>query len=280
MAAIKKRSLVDQVYEMLRGDIITLRRPLGSKLNVNELQDELGVSCTPIREAVNRLQQEGLVVYENNVGAHILDLDQHDITEIEQLAMTLHCAAIRLAMAHGDRAAIVTGLEKYLEEYRRARNVQSEVMAVNRFVGTFYAHCGNRRLDANMISIQGQQLLLRYIYADCLTERGSHAEDFEGMLEAARRGVRPQAVSEHVYDLRLCLSGAQLLPVLAAQRRALPVLRPAVLPVRRCADGKTAPAHRPAGGRDGGRVPGEPVVLPVGRADYVNGGFHAVFLLL
>ena len=54
---------------MLRGDIITLRRPLGSKLNVNELQDELGVSCTPIREAVNRLQQEGLVVYENNVGA-------------------------------------------------------------------------------------------------------------------------------------------------------------------------------------------------------------------
>ena len=156
MAAIKKRSLVDQVYEMLRGDIITLRRPLGSKLNVNELQDELGVSCTPIREAVNRLQQEGLVVYENNVGAHILDLDQHDITEIEQLAMTLHCAAIRLAMAHGDRAAIVTGLEKYLEEYRRARNVQSEVMAVNRFVGTFYAHCGNRRLDANMISIQGQ----------------------------------------------------------------------------------------------------------------------------
>ena len=152
MAAIKKRSLVDQVYEMLRGDIITLRRPLGSKLNVNELQDELGVSCTPIREAVNRLQQEGLVVYENNVGAHILDLDQHDITEIEQLAMTLHCAAIRLAMAHGDRAAIVTGLEKYLEEYRRARNVQSEVMAVNRFVGTFYAHCGNRRLDANMMS--------------------------------------------------------------------------------------------------------------------------------
>lgn len=63
-------------------------------------------------------------------------------------------------------------------------------MAVNRFVGTFYAHCGNRRLDANMISIQGQQLLLRYIYADCLTERGSHAEDFEGMLRRPGGGCR------------------------------------------------------------------------------------------
>lgn len=192
MAAIKKRSLVDQVYDTLRGDIIMLRRPLGSKLNVSELQEELGVSCTPIREAVNRLQQEGLVVYENNVGAHILDLDRHDIIEIEQLAMTLHCAAIRLAMEHGDRNAMAAELEKHLEEYHRARNVQSEVTAVNRFIGTFYANCGNRRLDASMISIQGQQLLLRYIYANCLDQRGSSAQDFEAMLEATRAGDAEQ----------------------------------------------------------------------------------------
>ena len=74
MAAIKKRSLVDQVYERLRADIVSLRLPLGSKVNVNELQDILGVSCTPIREAINRLQQEGLVTYENNVGARVLTL--------------------------------------------------------------------------------------------------------------------------------------------------------------------------------------------------------------
>ena len=128
------------------------------------------------------------MVYENNVGAHILDLDRHDIIEIEQLAMTLHCAAIRLAMEHGDREAIVSELEKHLEEYRRARTVQNEVTAINRFIGTYYANCGNRRLDASMISIQGQQLLLRYIYANCLEQRGSNAEDFEAMLEATRAG--------------------------------------------------------------------------------------------
>lgn len=188
MAAIQKRSLVDQVYEALRGDIITLRRPLGSRLNVSELQEELGVSCTPIREALNRLQQEGLVVYENNVGARILELEAHDVIEIEQLAMTLHCAAIRLAMEHGDRAEMEAELARYLEDYRRAKSVQSEVTAVNRFVGTFYHHCGNRRLDKSMLSIQGQQLLLRYLYANCLTQRGSNAEDFESMLTATRAG--------------------------------------------------------------------------------------------
>lgn len=188
MAAIKKRSLVDQVYEALRNDIITLRRPLGSRLNVSELQEELEVSCTPIREALNRLQQEGLVVYQNNVGAHVLDLRQHDIIEIEQLAMTLHRAAICLAMEQGDRAAICGELERHLEEYRRAQNVPDEVTAVNRFVGTYYHHCGNQRLDKSMLSIQGQQLLLRYLYANCLSRRGSHAEDFEAMLEATREG--------------------------------------------------------------------------------------------
>ena len=51
MAAIKKRSLVDQVYEVLRRDIITLRRPLGSKLNVNELQEELEAKVGPAPES-------------------------------------------------------------------------------------------------------------------------------------------------------------------------------------------------------------------------------------
>ena len=51
MAKIKKQSLVDQIYSRLRDDILNLRFPLGSRINVNEIQDELGVSSTPLREA-------------------------------------------------------------------------------------------------------------------------------------------------------------------------------------------------------------------------------------
>lgn len=185
---IKKNSLVDQVHQWLRAEIVSLQIPLGEKLNVNELQEQLGVSCTPIREAVNRLQQEGLVVYENNVGAHVLQLDSHDVEEIHQLAMTLHCAAIRLSIAHGDRRAIVEELEQRLSEYRRARTVKSEVAAVNLFLGTYYHNCGNRRLDGSMISLQGQQLLLRYIYATCVKERAADADVFAQMLCDTRLG--------------------------------------------------------------------------------------------
>jgi len=45
MAAIKKQSLVDQIYQRLRENIITMQLPLGSHLNVNELQSQMGVSC-------------------------------------------------------------------------------------------------------------------------------------------------------------------------------------------------------------------------------------------
>lgn len=188
MASIKKRSLVDQVYERLRGDIIAGRLPLGGKVNVNELQETLGVSCTPIREAINRLQQEGLVTYENNVGARVLTLERRDVEEIQQLATTLHCAAARLAMEREDGAALAALLRRRLEEFRAARTVQAQVQAVHHFIEVFYLHCGNRRLDRSMLSIQGQQLLLRYLYAAGGPDVERDGADFERICAGVERG--------------------------------------------------------------------------------------------
>lgn len=188
MLSIKKRSLVDMVYDKLRGAIIQLQLPLGSKLNVNELQDKIGVSCTPIREAINRLQQEGLVVYENNVGAHIISLEPHDVLEIQQLAMTLHCAAIRLAMVNGDRDIIVSELKQRLSEYSSAKNEHDEVMAIKEFLGTYYHNCGNHRLDQHMLAIQGQQMLLRYIFSHCVSQRAADISVFQQMLAETMNG--------------------------------------------------------------------------------------------
>lgn len=117
MAAIKKQSLVDQIYQRLRENIITMQLPLGSHLNVNELQSQMGVSCTPIREAINRLQQEGLVVYENNVGARVLMLDEHDVREIQELAATLQVTAVRLALRQGDRQRMALEIREQIRRY-------------------------------------------------------------------------------------------------------------------------------------------------------------------
>ena len=144
MSSIKKRSLVDQVYERLRSDIISLELPLGSRVNVNELQESLGVSCTPIREAINRLQQEGLIAYENNVGARVLTLDATDVEEITQLATTLHCAAARLAMARTDHQVLAQELDECITAFETAQTPRQQSEGVHRFMEVFYVHCGNR----------------------------------------------------------------------------------------------------------------------------------------
>lgn len=193
MASIKKRSLVDQVYDRLRSDIIALRLPLGSRVNVNELQESLGVSCTPIREAINRLQQEGLIAYENNVGARVLTLDAKDVEEITQLATTLHCAAARLAMKQADHQVLAQQLGERLAEFEAAQTPQQQVVGVHRLVEVFYVHCGNRRLDKSMLAIQGQQLLLRNLYANHGMDREANLADFRAMLAGVEQNL-PEAI--------------------------------------------------------------------------------------
>lgn len=187
MARIKKASLVDQIYSRLREDIITLKIPMGTRLNVNELQSELGVSCTPIREAVNRLQQEELVIYENNVGARVLTLDEHDVREIHELALTLQQAAVQLSMKNGNLDEMLDAVEEQLDRYKSARSPREGIKAVHNLIGVFYHHCGNRRLDRSMVAIQGQMLLLRHIYAECPGWSGHAAE-----LTALRDGVEDE----------------------------------------------------------------------------------------
>ena len=185
MAKIKKQSLVDQIYAKLREEILTLKLPLGSRINVNDIQDELGVSSTPLREALNRLQQDGLVVMEPNIGASVLSLDEHDVEEIEELAFVFQSAAVRFSMVRGDRALMAERIEEQIRNYKEARTARDCTKEVYELIGTFYHYCGNKRLDNSMIALQGQVLLLRYIYALC-----PDCHNNQDLLEKILSGVK------------------------------------------------------------------------------------------
>jgi len=181
--ALKKQSLVDQIYDQIRTDIISLKMPLGGRLNVSELQEKFGISSTPIREAINRLQKDGLVEYENNVGARIMALNEKDIYEISELAMTLHSAAVRFAMKKADHEKMAKQIQTQIQRYKKASTVEERTKSVHELVGVFYKNCGNSRLDANMTLLKGQQLLLRNIYGNASGGQDNSA-DFEKIYEA------------------------------------------------------------------------------------------------
>lgn len=209
MAVIKKQSLVDQIYDQIRNDIINLVYPFGGKLIASELQEKYNVSSTPVREALNRLQQEGLVEYENNIGAKIISIEPEDVWEIQELAITLHKAAIRLAMKKSSHKLIAEELSVHLKEYKRARTPRERTRCVHHFIGVFYKHCCNHRLDMNMGIIKGQQLILRNIYNCSNPDIPACIGYYERMIEETLKGNTQEVIrlleedSEHAIPMIL-----------------------------------------------------------------------------
>ena len=68
---IQKQSMREQILSVLRTSILNHTYPMGSRLNLDELRRDLGVSNTPLREAISILEGEGLVEYRTNMGVFV-----------------------------------------------------------------------------------------------------------------------------------------------------------------------------------------------------------------
>jgi DNA-binding GntR family transcriptional regulator len=84
---------------VLRGDVAP-----GSKLKIDELQRQFGFSSSPLREALSRLVQEGLVRADERRGFRAASVSAEDLREITNLRLLLDPQALRMAIAQGDDA--------------------------------------------------------------------------------------------------------------------------------------------------------------------------------
>ena len=84
-------------YEQLRAAIVENRYPPGHRLVEQRLAAELGLSRTPVREALRMLQAEGLVVSERNRGAMVRPLSSTEVEDLYGLRIRLECYAVELA---------------------------------------------------------------------------------------------------------------------------------------------------------------------------------------
>src|SRR5262245_8636824 len=108
---------VEEAYRYLKTQIMSAHLPPGASLNELEIAAALGTSRTPVREAIRKLEQEGLAMRYPNRGAIVTKLSMTDVLEIWQLREILEPAACRLAADRIDRAAL-EGLERALRELR------------------------------------------------------------------------------------------------------------------------------------------------------------------
>jgi DNA-binding GntR family transcriptional regulator len=99
----RAQGIVEEVFELIRADIMSLRIPPDTRISIDSLARQLGVSQTPIREALSRLEATGLVIKQHFVGyCSAPQLDRQQLDELYELRLLLEpyaasCAATRMS---------------------------------------------------------------------------------------------------------------------------------------------------------------------------------------
>src|SRR4051812_49482729 len=96
--AASRRDNVEQVYRRVREAILEGEIAPGATMSQVALADDLGISRTPLREALRMLQTEGLVDAERNRRVRVAPLSPADLEELYVMRVALEAEAIRLAV--------------------------------------------------------------------------------------------------------------------------------------------------------------------------------------
>ena len=96
--------LSEQAFRSLRHDVLVGTFAAGSKLKLDELQEHYRFSSSPLREALSRLSQEGLVRADERRGFRVAPISLDDLNDITHMRLMLDVQAIRNAIELGDDA--------------------------------------------------------------------------------------------------------------------------------------------------------------------------------
>lgn len=208
-------SIADQVFEQLERDILTGKYPQGEILSEPRLSAELGVSRTPIREAIRRLEQEH-ILEDTSRGLVVVGISRQDMLDIYEIRRQLEgLAAGRAAACITEEAlnAMKETLELqrfYIESEKEPGENSDQIKNLDsRFHELLYTGCGSRPFADTLISLHRK--IIKYRRASVTHHsRAVHAlEEHTAIYEAlaAHDAVRAsEAALRHVANARASIA--------------------------------------------------------------------------
>jgi DNA-binding GntR family transcriptional regulator len=143
----------DAAFTALRGDIIAGVRAPGERLRIERLKEIYGIGPTPLREALQRLCAEGLVLASGNRGFAVAPLDPAEFADLNAARIEIEKAALRLSIAHGDEeweAGVAAAAWRIRRADTALREGAADIDAWERANAAFHqaltAACGSRWL--------------------------------------------------------------------------------------------------------------------------------------
>jgi DNA-binding GntR family transcriptional regulator len=148
-------SLVDAAYVQIRRRILDIDWPPGHRALEQEVAQALGMSRTPVREALIRLQNEGLVEVIPRHGMRVLPVSPTDMREIYQILTALECMAAELLASRKptdkDLKPLVDAT-KAMDKALKAEDLDAWAAADERFHAHLVDLAGNRQLQATVLN--------------------------------------------------------------------------------------------------------------------------------
>jgi DNA-binding GntR family transcriptional regulator len=189
----KTDSLAERAYVAIRQLIVTLDLEPGSVIAERELVERLGIGRTPVREALRRLAQEGLVEVYPRRGMFVTDVDVRKLAQLSEVRAVLEPEAARLAaerLAEPGRAE----LEELLHDLDGDGLDDPALMALDeRIHRAVYRWARNELLEATLERYYVLALRIWSVALDRQQELHDAVQEHRALLEAIRDGDEERA---------------------------------------------------------------------------------------
>ncbi len=207
-----RMSRVDEAYAELKSRIETNRYPPGHAALENELAQDLGMSRTPVREALVRLQQEGLVDVRPRRGMQVLGLSPQDMREIYEMIAGCEAVAVHLLASQGPSEEVGTALGEPVDRMERALeagDLEGWAAADEDFHRALFRLCGNSRLESEGVSLLDRTRRARFFTLHLRRRPFRSTADHRKLVELIAAGDA-KAAREATLEHRLTAMGELL----------------------------------------------------------------------
>lgn len=184
------RPLREMVYEELKMQILKGAILPGTRMMEVELAEAMGVSRTPIREAIRKLEKEGLVTIKPRRGAYASSISTSDMLEILEVRQNMEGLAAYFA-ASRMKPDMLDELKHYSDKYNEAFAVGDMDMLIEydtKFHRCIVDSCNNKVLVQMIEQLQEMVLRFRYIYYDTFKRAENMPAEHQQILDAIARG--------------------------------------------------------------------------------------------
>jgi DNA-binding GntR family transcriptional regulator len=203
----KPKGLTDWAYETIKELILTLKVAPGTQLQIEMLADQMGVSRTPVREALLRLEQDGLTQVVPRVGVFVTGISKRDLEELYELRELLESRATEEA-AQRLTDDDLDHIDLLLEESKAAvkqGNVEKFLETEIAFHRILTEGARNRRLISIMDGLRDLSYRWRIISLKSQENVRLTLIEHQGIAQALRQRDGPKAgklMGDHIRSAR------------------------------------------------------------------------------